>query len=145
MSKQKSREQMLSHRAELMAQLFFEELNPTFMSQPTQDIGYDLLVGFQNKLGGINTFAVAVESTENLREKCFSVAEHKFLQIVRSNVPGILFVVDVKQNQIYYAWLSAAYESKSKAISIPLSELNAEAKKKLHEQFVSVNSPAKAI
>src|SRR5690349_13427533 len=96
----------VERRAELMAELFLQDLHPQFLSRPTAgDLGYDLLVGFANPQGGTNTFAVEVKSTEREPPGKFPLSRREFNRLAHSNLPGLLIVADVKQNQLYYAWL----------------------------------------
>jgi hypothetical protein len=137
MSSKPSRSQFIARRGELMAELYLEELGPQFVSRPAQDVGYDLLVGFLNDKGGINTFAVKVESTELPPGARFHLLRRTFDRFAHSNIPGLLLVADVKQNRLYYAWLTPKKSTGSSRISIPLIELNDENKNELQEQFVA--------
>ena len=104
MTARNTRSGLAGRRGEIMAELFFQELDPLFVSRPTtEDIGYDLLVGFRNEKAGINTIAVEVKSTEQLLEPRFSIQRSAFNRLVHSNVPALLLVADVKQNRLYYA------------------------------------------
>ena len=106
-----------------MAEPFLQELGPTFISRPaTEDIGYDLLVGFLNKRGGINTFAVKVNIYQTSAEHAISApADCTLDRFAHSNIPGLLLVADVKQNRMYHAWLTSRDLTGSGSVSIPLS------------------------
>jgi hypothetical protein len=127
---------LTSRRAELLAEVFFQELDPVFISRPTQDVGYDLLVGFRNEKAGINTFAVEVKATERPPGSRFPLPRKVFNRIVHSNVPGLLVVADVKKNQLYYAWLrSSDGEGNATTISVRVVEINDATKNELLGQF----------
>jgi hypothetical protein len=140
MSSQNSGSHIAARRGELMAELFLQELNPLFVSRPTEDFGYDLLVGFLNKKGGTNTFAVEVKSTDHQPGTRFQLPRRAFERFAHSNIPGLLLVVDVKQNRMYYAWLITTKAAGSINVSIPLTELNDVTKKELQMQFEAADS-----
>ena len=73
---------------------------------PFEELFDDLLVGFLNDSGGINTFAVDVKAAEAPPAKAIRISQQKFRRLANSNVPGLLLVVDVKSNGMYYAWPS---------------------------------------
>src|SRR5688572_9816621 len=108
MTDKNSRSELVERRGELLAELFLQELDPVFLSRPTSpaDLGYDFLVGFVNSEGGTNTFAVQVRATEGPVSSPYPVPRQSFDRLTRSNVPGLLLVVDAKQNQLHYAWLA---------------------------------------
>ena len=119
-----------------MAELFLEELGPKFVSRPTTvDVGYDLLAGFLNGKGGINTFAVAVKATERPPNGHFHLSRRTLDRFAHSNIPGLLLVADVKQNRMYYAWLTSKKFAGSDSVSIPLLELNGQARNELQSQL----------
>lgn len=118
-----------------MAELFLEELEPEFISRPTSpDLGYDFLVGFLNERRGINTIAIEVKSTERTPAGRIPIARHTFDRIAHSNIPGLLLVADVKQNQMYYAWLKAGERTGTANVSVPLVEVDDASKALLRKQ-----------
>jgi hypothetical protein len=127
-----------------MAELFLQELEPEFISRPTSaDVGYDLLVGFTNRKRGINTFAVEVKATERPPAGRFQIMRHTLDRFANSNIPALLLVADVKQNQLYYAWLSARKVS-GVSVSIPLTVLDETAKAELRAQVRAPNAGVSA-
>jgi len=123
-----------------MAELFLQELGPQFVSRPTtEDVGYDLLIGFLNKKGGINTFAVQVKSTERPPGTRFRVPRRTFDRVAHSNIPGLLLVADVKHNRMNYAWLTSGQLAGSVSVSVPLIELNDETKDELQAELVAAH------
>jgi hypothetical protein len=128
-----------------MAELFLQELEPEFVSRPmTEDVGYDLLVGFSNRKGGINTFAVEVKATERPPAGRFQIMRHTFERFAHSNIPGLLLVADVKQNELYYAWLNATKMPGTANVSIPLIHLDQQAKAALRTQLRATDSRVSA-
>jgi hypothetical protein len=135
-----------ARRAELLAEVFFQELKPKFVTRPpTPDVGYDLLVGFPNDKSGINTYAVEVKSTEEAVGPRFPIERKAFNRIVHSNVPGMLLVVDVKHNRLYYAWLRPNGEARGTAtVSIPMIEVTEATKAELRRQLRSADNAVAA-
>lgn len=130
--------ELKERRGELMAELFLQEFEPNFVARPTaDDFAFDFLVGFTNAQGGLNTFAVEVKTTEK-PTKSIRVRRELFNRLTHSNIPLILLIVDVKGNQMSYAWLNEEYDKvggTSATISIPLTALDEIEKKKLRERM----------
>ncbi|MCA9154384.1 MAG: DUF4365 domain-containing protein [Planctomycetales bacterium] len=97
---------VVDRRGELLAELLLQELAPQFLVQPTTDtLGYDLLAGFANQQGGVNSYAVQVKATEKPIGDSYRFRRSDFDRFVHSNLPTLLLVVDVKRNQLGYGWL----------------------------------------
>lgn len=136
MSTSISRTNLAGRRSELLAELFLEELDPVFVSRPTEDLGYDLLVGFSNQKGGINTFAVLVKHTEHAPALRFPISQSTLNRFAHSNIPGLLLVTDVKENLLYYGWLNRFGSNGNRsAASVPLTKIDDIAKCDLHKEF----------
>lgn len=120
-----------------MAELFFQDMDPLFISRPTaNDLGYDLLVGFSNDRAGINMFAVEVKGAERPPRKAFRLFRSTFDRIAHSNIPGLIVVADVKQNRLYYAWLRPEDAKEgSDTASVQLIEVNPATKRQLENQL----------
>jgi hypothetical protein len=129
-----------------MAELFLQELEPQFLSRPTsKDVGYDLLAGFINKKGGINTFAVEVRSTQHAPGARFLLPRRTFERFAVSNIPGLLLVADVKATRMYYAWLTSKRDNGTATVSIPLKEVNDATKKQLLKQLEAARDDLVAV
>jgi hypothetical protein len=130
----------IGHRAELIAQLFLQDLKPSYLVEPTEDFGYDLLMGVPNAHGGINNFAVQIKATEEPVPPRFPIQTKLYVHSAYSNVPVLLLVVDVKQNRLYYAWLTPGLEKTgdSRKVAVPVTEINDEVKEELR---LKVRSP----
>ena len=135
---------LVARRGELMVELFLQDLRPSFLSRPTSpNLGYDLLVGFKNARGGINTFAVEVRATERPPRGRFRLPRRAFDRLALSNVPALLLVVDVKHNRLYHAWLTpdgTAGGDDPQKVPVPLTELDAPAMAELHRQFKAADA-----
>jgi len=137
MSDKNSRSRLVARRGELLVELFLQDLEPTFVSQPTVDVGHDFLVGFQNDHGGTNTFAVRFTATERPVASPFRIPSRSFRRLTYSNIPSLFLVADVKQNRLYYAWLSPGSRVRASggSVPVPLTELNEATKALLREQL----------
>ncbi len=92
-------------RAELMAELFLQELSPKFVARASdQGMVFDYLVGFINRAGGLSTFAVEVKATEKEVGSTFELKAPEFTLLSQSNTPVLLLVVNVKSSSLYFAW-----------------------------------------
>ena len=129
---------ILARRGELMAELFLQELQPAFLAQAARDLGYDFLVGFTNSEGGLNTYAVEVKATEQSVEGKYRMPAAQFRRLAHSNLPALLLVAEVKNNQLYYAWLNANSTSpsqKTSFVSVPVTEVKGDLSAKLRKEL----------
>jgi hypothetical protein len=114
-------------RSELLAELFLQDLKPTFLSRPTRDIGVDFFIGFNNSRGGINTFGVEVKGTQQPISTSFALDEKTYRRLANSNVPVCLLVVDAKQNRMFYAWAerdSGGSRNGASKVNVPVTEID---------------------
>jgi hypothetical protein len=141
MSTSTNQSNLVGRRAELIAELFLQDLDPKFISRPTSpEIGYDLLVGFHNDKGGTNTFAIQVKSTEQSSPSRYVINRNVFNRMIHSNVPTLLLVADVKQNSLCYAWLKSSNGIKGqRTVSVQLTPVNVVSKKELYKQLTRSN------
>jgi hypothetical protein len=138
MSKTRSKNETLGRRAELIAELFLEGLRPEFVARSTADLPYDFLVGFRNPRGGVNHIGVEVKSTERLVRGRYPVPKHEYERLAYSNLPVLLLVVDVKENQLFYGWISpevSGSSPESKTITVDLIDVDETTKKELRRQL----------
>jgi len=130
---------MIGRRAELMAELFLQDLNPDFVAKPTSDFGYDFYLGFQNPNGGINNYAVQVKATSRPVPSQFPIKTRLYKLLTYSNIPAFLIVVDVKQNKLYYACFSPEmpkdFQETKTIIRIPVTEVNDLVKEDLRKKL----------
>jgi len=111
----------------LIAELFLQDLKPTFLSRPTKDFGLDFLIGFANSKGGINTFGVEVKSTQQPISSPFAVDKESYQRLANSNVPVCLIIVDAKQNKLFYAWPgegNGGLRSRNSKVQVPVTEID---------------------
>ncbi len=148
MTIKQSKAYMLGRRGELIVELFLQDLGPPFVAKPTTDFGYDFFVGFSNVDGGINNYAVQVKATERPVPSRFPIQTTLYERLAHSNIPALLIVVDVKQNRLFYAWLTPECERRRgvHTIMIPVKEVDDIVKEELRKQLVGhtcLNEPQK--
>jgi hypothetical protein len=138
MSKIGARNEMVSRRGELLAELFLEELGPEFIARATSRFEYDSLIGIRNSRGGVNNIAVGVKATERSVSERYPIPKRQYDRWAHSNIPILLLVIDVKQNRYHYALLSPEVANgpvDSRVISIPLTAINEFTKNELLGQL----------
>lgn len=134
-----SNAELVARRGELMAELFLQGLKPTSLARPPDDFGYDFLVGFVNRKGGINTVGVEVKATERLDRSSFVINRRTYDLLAHSTIRGLLLVADVKQNRLFYAWpprVDTRYRG-SGLISICLTEVDDKTRRELHKRLIA--------
>jgi hypothetical protein len=146
MSKVLNEAAIMARRAELIAQLFFQEIGASFASVPSADIGYDFVVGFDNGQGGMNFSVVEVKSTERPQPKTYALSLGWFKRLAFTNVPSMLLVVDVKQNRLYCGWPDGQELAKhggAETIRVPITEVDGAQKRVVRERLRGTATPPK--
>jgi hypothetical protein len=138
MMETRSHTSLVGRRAELMAELFLQDLEPTFLARPATDLGFDFFVGFSNLKGGINTTGVVVKATPQRVLSRSDVDSRSYRRLANSNIPGLFLVVDVKHNRLFYAWPASdepTRNGKHKTIALPVTEVNHKTKVQLRKRL----------
>jgi hypothetical protein len=131
--------QVIERRIELLAELFLQDLKPSFLGKPNKDIGFDFLLGFPNSRGGVNTFAVEVRGAENFSEVSFPLSLKEYRRLANSNVQALLLVVDAKNNRLFYARPGAGNGSSAaqkQKVALPVTEIREDTKAALRKQLI---------
>lgn len=132
--KDRVKAEIMGRRGELLAELFLQDLGAEFVARPTADLGYDFFVGFNNSDGGLNVAAVEVKATERPVKSRFPIEKRVFRRLANSNIPVLLLVVDVKENQLFYALpddCTAGEDPGGNTVSIPLTLVDETTKREL--------------
>ena len=139
MNKTQTQPGSIGRRAELLAELFLQDLKPEFVARPTADFGYDFFAGFRNPRGGINVIAVEVKSTEHLTKDFISLKKSTYDTLANSNIPVLLLVVDVKENDYYFAWPDPDVSNQQKAgmMKVQLTKVNDKLRKELRDRLAA--------
>lgn len=126
----KTEAELLGRRAELLAQLFLEDLSPRFVAKAPSDFGFDFVVGFNNTRGGINIVAVEVKAGEHIRTR-LQMNRKAYHLLANSNVPGMVLAIDVKSNSVLYQLAHPEQLSASQS-TISLSFIEADDKQRTY-------------
>jgi len=127
---------IIVRRAELMAELFLQELAPSSIARPPQDFGFDLLVAFENTQGGTNMWGVEIKGAENVSEKEYLISRRTYDLLAHSSIPGLLLVADVKRNTLFYAFPGRIDTRKvGPSVRIPIHVIDRSTKKSLRERL----------
>lgn len=139
---------VLGRRGELLAGLFLQELGPEFVARPTSDLGYDFFVGFNNPGGGVNIAAVEVKATDRPVKSRYLLPKPLFRRLANSNVPVLLLVVNVKENQMFYALPGAhapADDAGANNVSVPVTAVNETTRNELRHFLTEPQTAAPAM
>jgi len=129
---------MVGRRGELIAEMFLQDLNPSYLARPTTDFAYDFFVGFPNPEGGVNTYGVEVKATERPIRRRFPIQTSTYERLAHSSVPALLLAVDVKQNELFYAWITPEGmkgRHGANAITVPVTPIDDAVKEELRKQL----------
>lgn len=142
-----SHAQLVARRAELLAELFLQELSPSFLaSSNIGNVPYDFFVGFPSASGGVNAYVVEVKSTDHPVGTHYSLRTNNRVieYLTSSNIPAILLVVDVKNNRLYYAWGHSIPKPKeppaghgTMTIQVPVVAINDSTREELRRKLAS--------
>jgi len=122
-----------------MAELLLEDFGPLSLARSPKDVGYDFLVSFRNSRGGTNTFGVEIKATERPDLSSFVVDRQTYNRWAHSTIPGLLLVVDVKQDRLLFGWPQRVDSRHGgyKSVRVPLTEIDDRTKKELHKRLVA--------
>ncbi len=138
MNNTRAQAEIVGRRAELLAELFLQDLGATFVSRPTADTGIDFIVAFPNGQGGTNLSAVEVKATEHPVGDFYALDSKWYKRLANSNVPSLLLVVDAKHNRLYHAWPSeedVKPNSGIRTIRIRITPIDDEVKEQIRERL----------
>jgi hypothetical protein len=131
----------MGRRAELMTELFLQDLGATFIaSSANTKVPYDFFVGFTTANGGVNTYAVEVKATEEPVSLRYSLQKKLIDALAQSNIPVLLLIADVKRNRLYYTWGDALAEmhksnGERKSLTVPVTEIDDRVKEELRAKL----------
>ena len=142
MNNTRSQAEIVGRRAELLAELFLQDLGATFVSRPTDDSGIDFIVAFPNGQGGTNLSAVEVKATEHPVGEFYALDKKWYRRLAHSNVPSLLLVVDAKHNRLYHAWPSEAepkLNSDIRTVQVRIAPIDEEVKEQIRERLAGTD------
>ena len=142
MNNPRSLAEIVGRRAELLAELFLQDLGAAFVSRPTDDSGIDFVVAFPNGQGGTNLSAVEVKATEHPVGDFYALDKKWYKRLAHSNVPSLLLVVDAKHNRLYHAWPSEAEpksNSDTRSVRVRIAPIDEDAKEQIRERLAGAD------
>lgn len=141
MNSSKSHTEIVARRAELLAELFLQDLGGTFVSRPNSDTGVDFIVAFPNGEGGTNLSAIEVKATDRPVGDSYLLDSKWYNRLAHSNVPSLLLVVDAKHNRLYHAWPKdeVGLDRRARTVRVPLAPIDDTAKEQIRERFAGVD------
>lgn len=138
MNSTKSQADIVTRRAELLVELFLDDLGATVVSNPRSDNGYDFIVSFPNGDGGTNFSAIEVKATERPIGSSYPLDAKWFKRLAHSNIPSLLLVVDAKQNRLYHAWpdeKDLAVSEDVRTVRVPVAPVDDAVKQQIRERL----------
>lgn len=144
MSSAKSHAEMVARRAELLVELFLQDLGATFVSDPRTDTGYDFIVSFPNREGGKNFSAVEVKATERPVRDFYPLDAKWYERLTRSNIPSLLMVVDTKHNRLYHSWPGEGeikVDADAARVRVPVLPIDDSMKAQIRKRLASGGGP----
>jgi hypothetical protein len=145
MNNTKSHAGIAARRAELLVELFLQDLGATFVSDPRSDTGYDFIVAFPNGKGGTNFSAVEVKATDHPIGHFYPLDKKWYTRLAHSNVPSLLLVVDAKQNRLYHAWPGEGdvktLNSDARTVRVPVVPIDDTVKERIRERLIGADCP----
>jgi len=143
MNNTKSQAELVARRAELLVELFLQDLGATFVSDPRSATGYDFIVAFPNGKGGTNLSAVEVNTTDRPIGHSYPLDKRWYKRLAHSNVPSLLLVVDAKQNRLYHAWLGEGevkkLNSDARTVRVPVAPIDEAVKEQIRERLIGAD------
>jgi hypothetical protein len=132
----------VEERGILLAGEFLLELGAISAAAPPVGIGFDYLAFFKSN-DIVTIIAVEVKTTERQIKIRYTVPYSVLHRLQRLNIPALIIVVDVKQNDIYFTWVKDAAASLSTTsghtISINLRKSTAEEREKLRQEILAID------
>jgi hypothetical protein len=144
MNSTKSQAEIVARRAELLVELFLQDIGATFVSDPRTDTGYDFIVAFPNGEGGTNFSAVEVKATERPIHDSYPLDAKWYKRLTHSNIPSLLMIVDAKQNLLYHAWPGQddiKVNANIRKVRVPVLPIDDAVKEQIRERLASGDRP----
>ena len=140
----------VARRGELLAEQFLLDLAPDQLSNlqgPAPP--FDYLAFFSKSDGTPVVIAVEVKTTQREIKRSFplAVSSAQLKRWVNSNLPVLLVVADVKNNEVFFNWVRDAIQPADKKLMnravypTVLRKDTSEEKEKLKREILTVNTP----
>ena len=134
----------IARRGELLAEQFLLELEPSYLSlMQGQDFGIDYMAFFQKADGTPVVIAIEVKATQREMKGHFTLSSSQAQKLLNMNIPVLVIVVDVKDNNIYFNWIKDAISveqkdslDKTSSCRISLRASTSEEREKLRQEII---------
>lgn len=134
----------VARRGELLAEQFLLDLAPSYLSAvQSQDLGIDYMAFVQKADGTPVVIGVEVKTTQHDIKGRYSLPSSQVRHLLNMNVPVLILVVDVKDNNIYFNWVKEALSEEQKAsldktssCNIQLRMSTADEREKLRQEII---------
>jgi hypothetical protein len=135
----------VSRRGILLAEQFLLELQPNQLSSVEGPVAlFDYMAFFLRQDGTLITIAVEVKATQQPIKDRFGLHASQIERLVKSNLPVLLVVANVKQNEIFFNWIKDAIHQvhvmprKQHVIPVPLRKATNDEKEKLRKEILNL-------
>jgi hypothetical protein len=139
----------IANRGELLAEQFLLDLNPVSLFKvPIETAPIDFFITFRKLDGGMAMIGVEIKSTQTKVGESyhFHSTERQIRYQLKSNIPILFILADVKRNKMFFNWLNHVekmdpplFPSREQTFSIPLREATTEERQKLLEEILHLH------
>ena len=99
----------MARRGELLAEQFLLGLKPDYVTEmPGSDLGFDYIAFFTKPDKAPVAVAVQVKTTERGINGRYAFPAAQLSRLFHANLPVLILVIDVKNNEIYFNWIKDA-------------------------------------
>jgi hypothetical protein len=144
-----TKHEIIWRRGKLLAELFLQDLQPQNLMEVSDNPIFDYFAGFRTKAGALITIGVQVKATEQPIRDAYplQVSRPRLEDFTNSNIPVLFLIVDVKENQIFFAWASAidprkaAHTTALRVVKLPVKKADAPARAQLMHEIEALAAP----
>lgn len=130
-------QQLLARRAELLAEMFLNDLGARVTEAPSGAVDY--LAFFESSDEAFQVVAVEVKARETPIPAEFPIEGAKLAQVAKLNIPTLLLVVDIKQNKFGFAWLdefARTHPRRAGTVKVPIQDAE-QSREQIRERILS--------
>lgn len=99
----------VARRGELLAEQFLLGLKPDYVTEMRDsDLGFDYMAFFTKPDKSPVAIAVQVKTTERSIQGKYAFPAAQLGRLFYANLPVLILVIDVKNNEIYFNWIKDA-------------------------------------
>jgi hypothetical protein len=106
----------ISRRGELLAEQFLLELQPdSVVANRSEGVPFDFIAFFTTPDYTPVIIGVEVKATQQEISGRHPFPANQALRLLRSNIPVLVVVIDVKTNEVYFNWIKDAIPAEKQA------------------------------